>query len=291
MMCGYLGPQGSYSYLALREAFPEMKPKAYDTFSEIIEDVDHGALEWGILPVENSTEGAVTGVMDSLLTLEDASIQAEVIYNVAHHLFSIDGREEDVDTAYSHPQAIEQCRHFFRKHYPRIQLRPCESTSAACELAKIKGSGTAAIASQWAGNHHGLKSIRGNIQDNRFNQTRFVLLGKGQSAITGKDKTAVAFSFHRDTAGSLYQILKIFADYDINLTRIESRPAKMELGQYLFFIDFEGHQKEPNSFEVLEKLRLLTRRLYIFGSFPRAKKIMGTDNDQTAEGKLTRKDG
>lgn len=275
MICGYLGPQGSYSDLALREAFPTLTPKAFDTFSEIIEAVDSGHLERGILPVENSTEGAVTLVMDSLLTLKKASVQAEVIYMVCHHLFSEDGRMENVMIAYSHPQAIEQCRHFFRMHYPHIRLVPCESTSAACLLAREKGPGTAAIASQWAGSHHGLTSIKGNIQDNQFNQTRFVLLGIGKPETSGRDKTAIAFSFHRDTAGSLYQILKLFADADINLTRIESRPAKMELGQYVFFIDFEGHQEEARVIEVLEKLRLLTRHFYLFGSFPKAIKTIG----------------
>lgn len=275
MICGYLGPQGSYSDLALREAFPTLTPLACHTFSEIIEEVEAGKLDRGLLPVENSTEGAVTLVMDSLLGLTEASIQAEIIYTVCHHLFSVDGDINTVIKAYSHPQAIEQCRHFFKTHYPHIQLMPCESTSTACILAEKQGVGTAAIASHWAGIHHGLKHIRGNIQDNQFNQTRFVLLGKGTSAPTGNDKTAIAFSFHHDRAGSLFQILQIFAETDINLSRIESRPAKMELGQYIFFIDFEGHREEPHVRNVLEKLRLLTRRFYLFGSFPRARQAIG----------------
>jgi len=275
MICGYLGPRGSYSDLALREAFPDLKPLPRHTFSEIIEEVEIGRIDRGLLPVENSTEGAVTLVMDSLLGLKEASIQAEIIYTVCHHLFSCDGDINKVQKAYSHPQAIEQCRHFFRTHYPHIQLIPCESTSTACVLAQDQGEGTAAIASHWAGLHHGLKHIVGNIQDNQFNQTRFVLLGKGEPAPTGKDKTAIAFSFHRDRAGSLYQILQIFAEAEINLSRIESRPAKMELGQYIFFIDFEGHREEPHVQNVLKKLRLLTRRFYIFGSFPQGKQAIG----------------
>ncbi|SMP68160.1 prephenate dehydratase [Anoxynatronum buryatiense] len=277
MICGYLGPQGSYSYLALTEGFPEMTPEACDTFSEIIEKVDTGAIAAGLLPVENSTEGAVTAVMDSLLTLQHGAIQAEVIYTVCHHLFMAEKDEAAMNTAYSHPQAIEQCRHFFRTHYPGVKLVPCESTSTACLLAKEAGNGTAAIASRWAGLHHGLKPVRGNIQDNRFNQTRFVLLGTGTPQPTGNDKTAIAFSFHRDTAGNLYEILKIFAEANVNLTRIESRPAKMELGQYVFFIDFEGHQQEPAIGAILEKLRLLTRTFIIFGSFPRAQRVLGED--------------
>lgn len=275
MICGYLGPKGSYSDLALREAFPALSPKACSTFSEIIDDLEEGRLTHGILPVENSTEGAVTLVMDSLLTLGKASIQAEVVYTVCHHLFSKEGDMEKVTKAYSHPQAIEQCRHFFKTHYPGIQLFPCESTSSACVLAGSQGEGAAAIASHWAGMHHGLKHIRGNIQDNQFNQTRFVLLGMGTPPRTGHDKTAIAFSFHRDRAGSLYQVLQIFAEADINLTRIESRPAKMELGHYIFFIDFEGHKEEPHVRSVLETLQRHTRRFYVFGSFPRARQAIG----------------
>ena len=275
MICGYLGPQGSYSDLALREAFPDLTPLACTTFSEIIEEVEGGRLDRGLLPVENSTEGAVTLVMDSLLTLEQASIQAEIIYTVCHHLFSLDGDIKNIKKAYSHPQAIEQCRHFFKNHYPHIQLIPCESTSTACILAAEQGEGSAAIASHWAGSYHGLKHIMGNIQDNQFNQTRFVLLGKGSSKPTGHDKTAIAFSFHRDRAGSLFQILQLFAEAEINLSRIESRPAKMELGQYIFFVDFEGHREELHVQNVLEKLQLLTRRFYLFGSFPRARAAAG----------------
>ena len=273
MKCGYLGPKGSFSYLALVEAFPELTPVACDTFAEITEKVDAGILERAILPVENSTEGAVTSVMDNLLILNQASILAETVLTVTHHLYSVDPGIASIHTVFSHPQAIEQCRHFFRNHFPGIQLIPCESTSAACVLAKERGVGTGAITSKWAGTHNGLQLAARSIQDNRFNQTRFILLGIGHPPATGNDKTAIAFSFHRDYAGSLYLILKIFADQNINLTRIESRPAKMELGQYIFFIDFEGHQNDAAVKEVLEKIGLLTRNLFVFGSFAVTKNV------------------
>ena len=277
MKCGYLGQKGSFSYLALVEAFPELTPVACDTFAEITEKVDAGILERAILPVENSTEGAVTSVMDNLLVLKQAGILAETVLTVTHHLYSVDPNVASIHTVFSHPQAIEQCRHFFRNHFPDIQLIPCESTSSACVLAKERGIGTGAITSKWAGTHNGLQLAAKSIQDNRFNQTRFILLGIGHPPATGNDKTAIAFSFHRDYAGSLYLILKIFADQNINLTRIESRPAKMELGQYLFFVDFEGHQKDAVVREVLEKVSFMTRNLYIFGSFTRAKEAVSSN--------------
>ena len=276
MKCGYLGPVGSYSYLALKESFPAYEPVSRDTFAEIIEQVESGDLTAGFLPVENSTEGAVTSVMDSLLSLSRATILGETVYTVKHHLFSAVKEMESIDRVYSHPQALEQCRHFFRNQYPKIRLIPVESTSAACVRAFHEGRGAGAVTSQWGGLHHGLLSVLENIQDNRFNQTRFVLLGEGNCQPTGDDKTAIAFSFHRDYAGSLYEVLKIFADVSINLTRIESRPAKMELGHYVFFIDFEGHQQDEVVKRVLEKLQLMTRRFHVFGSFPKAKGPVGS---------------
>ena len=272
MECGYLGPKGSYSYLALTDGYPELVPVACSTFTEIIEKIEDHSLPYGFLPVENSTEGAVTAVMDSLLDLNDIVIQGEVTYRIRHHLFSIDGKMEKIHCAISHPQALEQCRGFFRKNFPDIIMQSCESTSAACIEAKKKGCGYGAIASQWAGEYHGLKAAQHDIQDNRFNQTRFVKLGKGDQAPTGKDKTAMAFSFQKDLPGSLHQILKIFADQNINLSRIESRPAKQELGQYIFFIDFHGHCQDKAVKTALREIRKKTRKLYIFGSFPRADK-------------------
>ena len=272
MECGYLGPKGSYSYLALVEAFPKLEPVGCESFIEVLEKVEKSILPYGLLPVENSTEGAVTAVMDSLLDLKDIVIQGEVTYRIRHHLFNASGDISRVEYVISHPQALEQCRRFFRREYPHVKLIGSESTSAACQMAKEKGSQYAAVASMWAGDHNGLKTASMDIQDNRFNQTRFVKLGRGRKAPTGIDKTAIAFSFQEDQPGSLYQILRIFADKNINLSRIESRPAKQEMGQYIFFIDFHGHQEEEPIREVLSKLREKTRKLYIFGSFPRSEK-------------------
>lgn len=272
MECGYLGPKGSYSYLALAEAFPELEPVACESFMDVLEKMEHEVLPFGWLPVENSTEGAVTAVMDSLLDLKDIVLQGEVTYRIRHHLFNDSGDISGVEYVISHPQALEQCRRYFRREYPHIKLIGSESTSAACRTAKEKGSQYAAIASMWAGDHNRLKIAAMDIQDNRFNQTRFIKLGRGRKDPTGADKTAIAFSFEQDQPGSLYQILKIFADENINLSRIESRPAKQELGQYIFFIDFYGHQEEDPIREILLKLRMKTRKLYVFGSFPRSEK-------------------
>lgn len=272
MECGYLGPEGSYSYLALKEAFPQLEPVACSSFMEILEKLENKALAYGILPVENSTEGAVTSVMDSLLDLKEIVIQEEVTYHIRHHLFNTSGQLSEVEYVISHPQALEQCRGFLRKNYPHVKLINSESTSGACLQAQQKGRKYAAVASMWAGTHNGLKVACQDIQDNRFNQTRFVLLGRGEKQPTGIDKTSIAFSFQHDQPGSLYKILKIFADYEINLSRIESRPAKQELGQYIFFIDFYGHQEEEPIPGILELLRKKTRKLYIFGSFPRSEK-------------------
>ncbi|SFH88365.1 prephenate dehydratase/chorismate mutase / prephenate dehydratase [Tindallia magadiensis] len=274
MKCGYLGPEGSYSYLALKEAYPELKPVANTSFIEILEKLESGEIDFGFLPVENSTEGAVTVVMDSLLDLKDIVIQGEVVYSIKHHLFNTTGKMEEVKIISSHPQALEQCRGFFRRKYPHVNLIYAESTSAACYQAKEKGSEYAAVASMWAGKKSGLKVACEDIQDNRFNQTRFVKLGKVRKNPTGKDKTSIAFSFPYDEPGSLHKILKVFSDNHINLSRIESRPAKQELGQYIFFIDFNGHKEEPLIKEILKELERYTRKLYLFGSYPRSEKTL-----------------
>jgi len=268
MKIGYLGPEGSYSYMAGKEYDPKSELIPMKTFRQIINSVELGEIDRGILPIENSTEGAVTEVMDALMTTKSSKIQGEVILQVRHNLLSIEDNAKKLKYIISHPQAIEQCREFFAKHYPQVVFIPCDSTSSACKLAKEKGSQYGAIANNVAAQKNGLKILNNNIQDNCHNQTRFVVIGEGNQIPTGRDKTSIAFSFHDDFPGSLYMILKEFADENINLTRIESRPAKSEMGKYIFYIDFNGHQKDIKSKIILDNIEKKTRKLKVFGSYP-----------------------
>lgn len=268
MELGYLGPIGSFSYMGASYYAPEDVLVAKNTFREIIKAVEEGNLEKGILPIENSTEGVVTQVVDGLMDTDTIKIQGELILKIHHHLLSVGKEVEELLYVLSHPQALHQCREYFAKNYPNITLLPCESTSQACEIAREKGKEYGAIANSWCAEKKGLRVIRSNIQDNLHNQTRFIIIGRKETMVTGKDKTSIAFSFHEDYPGNLYRVLKEFAEERVNLTRIESRPAKTELGKYIFYIDFHGHQRDIKSIKVLNNIEKITNKLKIFGSYP-----------------------
>lgn len=268
MRLGYLGPKGSYSYLAAIAFSPQAATVAMGSFPEIIQGVENGLISHGILAMENSTEGAVTASIDALMQTEVARIEGELTISIDHSLLGEASRPSQIERVYSHPQALEQCRQFFQKNYPQVKLLPCDSSSQACILAKAEGPSCGAIAHKLAAELYQLPVLLTGIQDNLFNQTRFVLIGRQDAPITGRDKTSIAFAFHDDAPGSLIAVLKEFATENINLTRIESRPAKVEMGKYIFYIDFEGHQLDPAPKRVLAIVAQITSRLKVFGSYP-----------------------
>ena len=267
MKLGYLGPKGSYSYEAARTyaAYADLIPIA--SFYEIIQAVERGDIDEGILPIENSTEGAVTFVMDGLLKTEKAKIIGELVLPIRHNLVSLSDNIEEIGYVYSHPQAFEQCRGHFRRYMPRVSLISCESTSLACAKAKKKGENFAAIANNEAALIYNLNVLRSNIQDNFLNQTRFVIISKKPGLECYNCKTSIAFTLPDDRPGALYKVLKEFADREINLTRIESRPAKTEIGKYIFYIDFIGTPKNSIVKEVLRKIENMTVFLKILGTY------------------------
>ena len=268
MELGYLGPIGSYSYTAAINYNSRATLVGMKTFREIIRAVEEGKIERGILPIENSIEGAVTQVMDNLMETHLAKIQDEIILRVQHNLFSVGESINDLKYVYSHPQALDQCREFFARELPDVILTPCESTSNACRIVSEKGKEYGAVGNTLAGEQNGLNVLCKNIQDSSNNQTRFVVIGRGETLSTGNDKTSIMFSFYNDFPGSLYSILKEFADEKINLSRIESRPAKTEIGRYTFYVDFNGHQDDPKCKKVLERIEISLQKLKIFGSYP-----------------------
>ncbi|ABR46873.1 Prephenate dehydratase [Alkaliphilus metalliredigens QYMF] len=270
MKIGYLGPEGSYSYTAAKCYAPQGTLISMRGFREIIQGVENGTIEEGILPIENSTEGAVTQTMDALMETVDSKIKGELVLQIRHNLLSLGESIGEINYVASHPQALEQCREFLATHYPHAVLIPSESSSAACQMIKEKdqASAYAAIANSWAGENNGLKTLCKDIQDNKNNQTRFIIIGIEDTITTGNDKTSIAFSFHEDYPGSLYGILREFAQEKINLTRVESRPAKAELGKYIFYIDFNGHGEDQKCKSVLERIRKEVNKFKIFGSYP-----------------------
>ena len=231
MELGYLGPQGSHSHEAAKIYAPIAELVPMTSFYEIIQAVENGDTDRGILPIENSTEGAVTFVMDGLLKTKEASITGELVLPIYHNLVSLNDDIEEIGCIYSHPQAIEQCREYFRKYIPEALLISCESTSLACAKAKRKGKNFAAVANTEAALIYNLNVLKYNIRDNFFNQTRFIVISRKPVLERSHCKTSIAFAFPDDKPGALHKVLKEFADRDINLTRIESRPAKTEIGK------------------------------------------------------------
>ena len=279
MKIGYLGPDGSYSYCAAKKYWEGINQSEFEmipepSFASIIQKVEESEDYTGILPLENSTEGIVTPVVDLLYYSCGISIVAEIIIPIRHELFNKSGNIEDIKYIYSNPQPIEQCKLKLAKLAPHAKLMESASSSEACQIAMDKGAEYGAISNEVAGKLYKLKSVAASLQDNEKNATRFVIVQKsGKTKITGKDKTSIAFTFDGDRPGSLYLVLKEFAECGINLSRIESRPMKEELGTYVFYIDFAGHILEKEIILLMEKIRLVVGELKILGSYKLADKL------------------
>ena len=286
MKIGYLGPPGSYSYeMACRyvsEARIEDNLIAMPSFSAVIDGVEQGQLDNGIIPIENSTYGAVAPVMDMLINLRNSRICGEMVLDIEHCLLSVSNNIEDIKYVFSHEQALEQCRGFFSSKYPYIELIHCSSTSKACEMARKNGNAYGAVASRAAAPLYDLAVAAQNIQDNAYNQTRFLLIGDQNTEPSGRDKTSLVFAFHDDCPGSLFNVLKAFASRNVNLTRIESRPAKHIMGQYIFYIDFIGHVKDEISIDIMQEIAGQVSWLKVLGSYP-----VGNGKKEEPEGDQT----
>ncbi len=251
---------------------PESRLVAVDSLVSLLEMVDDGQLGLGVVPVENSIEGSVTIVWDTLAVVVNLSILAELVLPIEHHLMVIPGTKEgDVQQVLSHPQALAQCRRYLRQHLPWAKTVAVSSTSEAARLVNEGDSGLAAIGNSLAAGLYQLEVIAERIQDNSLNATRFVLVGRGphQSHPGPSDqvKTSVVFSTKTDRAGILYDILWEFASRKINLTRIESRPAKRTLGEYLFYLDIDGDQANEQLAEALQIVKAKSGFFKVLGTY------------------------
>ena len=223
----------------------------------------------GIVPIENSIEGPVGLTLDLLAHKIDLVIEKEIIIPVSHNLLicrdsDIDGIG-DITDVYSHSQALAQCQNYLENHNFKTHF----TLSTAAAAKSIKGQrGVGAIGTLKAAELYGLKPIDKNIQDIKNNQTRFIILSKHPSEITGNDKTSILFSLSDDNPGGLYKILGLFSRDNINLTKIESRPSKEGLGKYIFFVDLEGHQDDKKIKKILNLLKEKTSFMKILGSYP-----------------------
>ena len=266
---GFLGPSGSYAEEAASKIQDHLT--AFGSIMEVIDAVDQGIIDLGVVPIENSIEGPVGVTLDLLANDYDLKIRNEIILPISHNLLINEGSSvEDIEIVYSHMQALSQCRKFIEKMGAKPVATP--STSGAAEM--IKGQkNAAAIGTRKAGEIYGLKIAAENVQDFENNSTRFVVLGKEDHAPTGHDKTSIVFSLIEDKPGGLYDVLGEFAKRDVNLTKIESRPSKKKLGTYIFFIDLEGHREDDEVKNILDTIKINSMKtkisyIKLLGSYP-----------------------
>jgi prephenate dehydratase len=268
---GVLGPKGTYAELAARAHFRSRADIVYySMITDVAEAVARGEVDAGVIPVESLREGSVGEALDALAWM-DVKIKSEIVVPISHSLLGVKGaRLQEITHVLSHPQALAQCREFLRKNLPGAELVEMASTAKAAEhVARLGQPHMAAIGPRGLAKLYGLSILHPEIKTQETNVTRFLCLAREDSERTGHDKTSIVFYTAADRPGILYEILGEFAFRRINLTKIESRPSKKALGDYLFFIDFEGHREDRRVREALEGVSRKTAMLKILGSYPK----------------------
>ena len=264
----YLGPPATFTHqAAVRRFGSSARFMPVRSIVEIFDEVERGRAQYGVVPVENSTEGAVNVTLDRLIDA-DAVIVGEVTLDIAQHLLSRAADLGEVKIVCSHPQALAQCRGWLNAHLPDVRAEEMSSTTASAERAK-EDSTVAAIASEMAARLYDLPILRERIEDNAANSTRFLVIGRRPAPPTGRDKTSILFSM-KNEPGVLYSILAPFAQRRLNLTKIESRPTKRRPWEYVNFVDFEGHRDTEVVRAVLAEVKERCQFLKVLGSYPAA---------------------
>ena len=264
----YLGPPATFAHQAAVVRFGSSARFAPErSIADVFDTVEKGRAEFGIVPVENSTEGSVNVTLDRLMD-SDLLITGEILLDVVHHLLSRASNVDQIRTAVSHPQALAQCRQWLAANLPDAATEEVSSTAAAAERAALDPA-VAAIASELAARLYDLPILRARIEDNLYNSTRFLVVGRHPMPPSGKDKTSILCSIKHEV-GALATFLEPFARHGLNLTKIESRPTKRRPWEYVFFVDFEGHQGSPPVQTALAEVRERCLFLKVLGSYPTA---------------------
>ena len=267
MKIAYLGPEATFTHQAARSKFGasvEYIPAA--TISEVFDRVQNRTADYGVVPIENSTEGAVTHTFDQFATTS-LKICAEIYLPISLTLLSKVEREQ-VRVIYSKQEVFGQCRTWLQTHLPEVELSPVESTTKAVQLA-METEGSAAIASAMASDMYGIEVLANGIQDMQGNTTRFLVIGQNFSASTGDDKTSVVFGV-KHAVGALHEALSVFKADEINLSKIESRPSRNKAWEYYFFVDVDGHAEDQPVAKALEDLQGHCTLMTVLGSYPKA---------------------
>ncbi|MDM3872089.1 prephenate dehydratase [Porticoccus sp. W117] len=264
----YLGPEGTFTQQAAIKHFGHsavtMPMAAID---DVFREVVAGAVDYGVVPVENSTEGVVNNTLDSFLD-SNVGISGEVELRIHQHfLVGPNTRPENITRVYSHAQSLAQCRLWLDANYPSIERIAVSSNAEAAKFVKGEWN-SAAIAGDMAADLFGLSRLRENIEDRPDNSTRFFIIGREHVPASGDDKTSVIVTAHNQ-AGALHDLLLPFHDAGIDLTRIETRPSRTTKWNYVFFIDFKGHVDDPVVSQALQQVRDKVADLKVLGSYPK----------------------
>ncbi|MSN24342.1 MAG: prephenate dehydratase [Geobacter sp.] len=268
MKVAFLGPKATFSHLATMQQFglsAELVPQK--SIPAVFEEVEKGKALYGVVPVENSTEGVVSHTLDMFVE-STLQITSEIMLEVHHDLLSRTGRLEDIKKVYSHPQPLAQCRQWLEENLPGVPMVDVASTAVAAQIVSDDYT-AAAIASELAGSLYDLKVVRSRIEDQVNNFTRFLVVSRKGCERSGNDKTSVLFSV-KDEPGILCRMLDPFAKRGINLSKIESRPFKKKAWEYIFFLDLYGHVSDPEVAAALDELKHCCQFIKILGSYPRS---------------------
>lgn len=267
---GFLGPEGTFTQAAVLKHFGHsVRALALPSIEEVFHEVEAGVADFGVVPIENSTEGTVNNTLDMFLS-SPLRICGEIELRINQHLMGRMDSLERIERICSHQQSLAQCRAWLEEHLPNAERVPVSSNAEGARRARDE-NGTAAIAGQAAAEVYGLAVLVADIEDRPDNSTRFLVVGRKHFKASGKDRTTLIVSARdTDASGALYRLLEPFAKNDINLTRIESRPSRRRKWDYVFFMDVEGHAEDKKLARALAQLKKRTSLFRVLGSYPQA---------------------
>lgn len=264
----YLGPRATFTHQAVMQQFGlAAQDVPVEHIKDVFSEVERGRADYGVVPIENSTSGAVIYTLDMFID-SDLKIYAEIALEVTQHLMNRSGKIEDIAKIYTIPPAAAQCRLWLEKNLPGVPVLEAPSTARAAEMATDDAS-VGAIASEMAAVLYGLQIAGRKIEDNASNVTRFLVIAPKSPGKTGRDKTSIMFSI-KDKVGALYSMLAPFADAGINLNRLDARPSGRKVWDYVFFLDMEGHIEDEKVAAAIERLRQDCMFLKVLGSYPKS---------------------
>ena len=266
VIVAYLGPEGTFSEQAVYQHFGKsINAIPCASIDEVFRAAEAGTADFGVVPIENSTEGAISRTLD-LLMQTPLTISSEVSIPIHHNLMTLSGNMDGVRSICAHSQALAQCQGWLNQHYPNIMRQAVASNAEAARLAS-EDPAVAAIAGEIASQHYGLQVVSAHIQDEPQNRTRFAVIGHKETEPSGKDQTSLVLSV-QNKAGAVYKMLAPLEKFGVSMTRFESRPAKTGAWEYYFFVDIEGHVKEEKIRLALAELKDSVAYFKVLGSYP-----------------------